>query len=176
MVLCQPLVVSLQVLISILLKTQDRPSVGLQGLFSAEISSLCLCLVVSLDFWLHLTQLRELVEFCWGLPSLHALETLPRQLPGTAKGLTYLVLCRPSLPDGSFWKLLFYKTFFFLYVLHVFKMFCMFLKLFWGGKRILWFLLLHFGWKWKLPKLPCYLNCKVILKSNLKIFHRGIVK
>lgn len=135
MVLCQPLVVSLQVLISIFLKTQDRPSVGLQGLFSAEISSLCLCLVVSLDFWLHLTQLRELVELCWGLPSLHALETLPRQLPGAAKGLTYLVLSHLSgiatlhCPIAAFENCCFTKLFF-LYVLHVFKMFCMFLKLF----------------------------------------------
>ena len=133
MVLCQPLVVSPQVLISILLKTQDRPSVGLQSLLSAEISPrLCL---VSLDFRLHLTQLRELTELCWGLPSLHALETLQRQLSGAAKGLTYLALSHLSgitalhCPVAVFENCCFTKLFFFACtawfknVLHIFKTF-----------------------------------------------------
>ena len=134
MVLCQPLVVSPEVLISILLKTQDRPSVGLQSLLSAEISPrLCL---VSLDFRLHLTQLRELTELCWGLPSLHALETLPRQLSGAAKGLTYLALSHLSgitalhCPVAVFENCCFTKLFFFLHVLHDLKMFCIYLKRF----------------------------------------------
>lgn len=81
----------------------------------AEISPhLCL---VSLDFWLHLTQLRELTELCWvSLPCMPWKRSQGNYLGQLKGSLTWSFPIShdhcPSLPNGSFWKLLFYKTFF----------------------------------------------------------------